>query len=227
MRAILLVSAMIVLAVPGLAQDAGWIGITIEDQRDRGAIVRRVERNSPAERAGLKEGDVITEFNRQEIVGVQQLMRLVRETPIGRTVDVKVQRDNRDETLKVTAERGSDFANRFEFNVPGVQILADRYRDFPRIEMNTVHVQSGVRVQEMTDQLRDYFGVFSNNGVLVTSVDSGSALAKAGLKAGDIVTAVDGRTIRNASDFSREMRASARPVVKLFRDKQEREIKVE
>jgi serine protease Do len=230
MRAILLTTAMIVLAVPALAQEAGWIGITIEDQTDRGAIIRRVERNSPAERAGLKEGDVIVEFNRQEVIGVQQLTRLVRETPTGRTVDVKVRRDNRDETLKVTAERASDFGGgRFELNVPGsVHILADRFsRDFPRIEMNTVHVQSGVRVEDLTDQMRDFFGVFSNNGVLVTSVESGSPLAKAGLKAGDVVTAIDGRTIRGASDFSREMRASSRPTLKIFRDKQERELKVE
>jgi serine protease Do len=227
MRAILLMTAIVVLAIPALAQEAGWIGVTIEDQRDGGAIVRRVERNSPAERAGLREGDVIVEFNREAVVGVQQLTRLVRETPIGRTIDVKVRRDNRDEVLKVTAERGGDISRFFELNAPGVQVYAGRAHEFPRIEMNTVQVQSGVRVQELTDQLRDFFGVFSNDGVLVTSVDRASAAEKAGLKAGDVVTTIDGRAIRNGSDFSREMRASSRPVLKIFRDKQEREIKFE
>jgi S1-C subfamily serine protease len=160
---------------------------------------------------------------------VQQLTRLVRETPAGRTVDVKVRRDGREQTFKVTAERAGPFrSGRFEFDIPGIHILADRsVRDFPRVQVNTVYVQNGIRVEQMTDQLRDYFGVFSNNGVLVTSVDSGSAAEKAGLKAGDVITAIDGKTIRTPSEFSREMRAGSRPALKVFREKKERDIKIE
>src|SRR5262245_44340542 len=168
MNRILLVIAMVFLAIPVFAQDSGWIGISIEDLREGGAIVRRVEPNSPAEMAGLREGDVVLEFNREQVIGVQQLTRLVRETPVGRTAEVKIRRDNKEQTLKVTAERGGEFrTGRFELNVPGVRILADRLgRDFPRIQMNTVYVQSGIRVEQLTDQLRDFFGVFSNTGVL-------------------------------------------------------------
>jgi hypothetical protein len=90
------------MAIPALAQDSGWIGIQIEDQKDRGAFIRRVEPNSPAEKAGLKDGDVVLEFNKEPVIGVQQLTRLIRETPSGRTIDMKVHRDNRDETVKVT-----------------------------------------------------------------------------------------------------------------------------
>src|SRR5438105_4536637 len=119
MRGTLFATVMLVAAIPVLAQDAGWIGVSIEDQKDRGAIIRRVEPNSPAEKAGLKEGDVILEFNKEEIIGVQQLTRLVRETPVGRAVDVKVRRDNRDQTLKITAERASGFGpGRFELDLP-------------------------------------------------------------------------------------------------------------
>ena len=231
MKAILVVVIMLCAAVSAVAQDAGWIGIQVEDQRDRGAIVRRVEPDSPAEKAGMREGDVVLEFNKEQVVGVQQLTRLVRETPVGRTVDVKVRRDNRDETLKVTAERNSPFLvgrnGRFQLDVPGVHILADNVsRDFPRFEFSTVQVQSGIRVEQLTDQLRDYFGAM-NGGVLVTSVDRGSAADKAGLKAGDVITTIDGRTIRNPSDFSREMRANSKPMVKIVRDKQEREMRIE
>ena len=229
MRSILTAIVMVIAALPVLAQDAGWIGISVEDQRERGAIIRRIEPNSPAERAGLREGDVILEFDREPVIGVQQLTRLVRETPAGRTVDVKVRRDNREEALKVTAERSADFrTGRFELNVPGVHILADRFsRDFPRFEMSTIHVQSGIRVEQFTDQMRDFFGVLSGNGVLVTSVDRGSAAERAGLKAGDVVTSIDGRNIQTPADFSREMRANSRPMLKIFRDKQEREIRLE
>src|SRR5262249_5139923 len=158
---------------------AGWIGVSIEDQQDRGAVVRRVEPNSPADKAGLREGDVILEFNKEAVVGVQQLTRLGRETPVGRTVDVKVRRDNREEILKVTTERQSGFAfpqGQFRFTTPDLRVFTDRIvRDLPKIQMSTVFVQSGIRVEDLTDQLRDFFGVFSNNGVLVASVDSGSA----------------------------------------------------
>jgi len=228
MKAIVLLAAVVLMAIPAAAQDSGWIGVSIDDQREGGPVIRRVETGSPAEMAGLREGDVILEFDKQQVIGVQQLTRLVRETPVGRTVDVKVRRNNQEQTFKLTAERGSGLrAQRFEFDVPGVHLFADRMRDFPRIQVNTTYVLSGIRVEDLTDQLRDYFGVGSNNGVLVTSVDAGSAAAKAGLRAGDVITAVDSRNIRAAADFSREMRAGTRPVLKIFRDKQEREIKIE
>jgi len=230
-RVLSLIAAMVLAAIPALAQDPGWIGISIEDQKDAGAIVRHVEPNSPAERAGLKEGDVIVEFNREPVLGVQQLTRLVRETPVGRTIDVKIRRGAAEQTLQVTAERTAGLGSGvFQLDVPGVHIFADGrrvIRDVPRIQMNTVYVQSGIHVEQLTDQLRDYFGVFSNNGVLVTSVDRGSAAERAGLKAGDIITAIDGRDIRTTSDFSREMGARSRPALKVVREKQEREIKLE
>ena len=219
---------LIVSCIPALAQDSGWIGVSIEDQKDGGAIVRRVEPRSPAEKAGLKEGDVIVEFNKEEVVGVQQLTRLVRETPVGRTVDVKVRRENRDETLKVTTDRGPDLRGRFELTLPNTQIFTDRIaRDMPRVQINSVYVREGIRVEQMTDQLRDFFGVFSNNGVLVTSVDSGSAAEKAGLKAGDVITAINGRNIQSPGDFGRELRPGSKPTLKIIRDKQEREIKID
>jgi len=229
MSKILSAFVIVLAAVPVWAQGSGWIGVSVDEQKDRGALVRRVEPNSPAEKAGVKEGDVILEFNKEPVVGVQQLTRLVRETPIGRTIDVKVLRNNREETLKVTAERNSGaFDGNFSFNMPDVHVFADQVvRNVPRIEMHTVHVQSGIRVEQLSDQLRDFFGVTGTNGVLVTSVERGSAAEKAGLKAGDVITAIGTRIIRTPEDFSREMRADSKPVVKVMRDKVEREIRLD
>jgi len=223
------ITMVLAAAIPALGQDVGWLGVSIEDQREPGAVIRSVEPNSPAEKAGLKEGDVIVEFNKEQVIGVQQLTRLVRETPVGRIVDVKVRRDNREETFKVTTERGSELrSGRFELALPNVHILADSIlRDMPRLQVNTVYVQAGIRVEQMTDQLRDFFGVYSSNGVLVTSVDSGSAAEKAGLKAGDVVTTIDGKNIQTPAEFGRQMRVGSKPTLKIIRDKQEREIKIE
>ncbi|MBI4471730.1 MAG: PDZ domain-containing protein [Acidobacteria bacterium] len=231
MKRLLVLMLFTAFAIPAAAQEAGWIGVHIEDQADRGAIIRGVEPNSPAAKAGLREGDVIIQYNKEDVIGVQQLTRLVRETPAGRTVEVRVRRENREQTFQVTTERGpvSGQRGRFELNLPNARIFTDRLlRDFPRVQVNTTYVQSGVRIEQLTDQLRDFFGVLSNSGVLVTSVDQGSAAAKAGLKAGDVVTTVDGKTVRSPADFSREMRAGgSKMTLKVVRDKQEREIAME
>lgn len=233
MKIILAAAAMfLALALPVgvLAQEAGWIGISIEDQKDNGAVIRDVQPNSPAAKAGLRTGDVIVAFNKESVAGVQQLIRLVRETPVGRTVEVKVRRDNRDETFQVTTEAMPGGLGGIRFPDAGtIRGGVDRIlRQIPRVRINTTYVQSGIQVEEMTDQLRDYFGVYSNNGVLVTSVDQGSAAEKAGLKAGDVIVSIEGTNIRTPSDFSREMRRSAsRMALKIVRDKQERDLTIE
>jgi len=188
-------------------------------------MIRNVEPNSPAAKAGLKEGDVILQFNKQDVAGVLQLMRLVRETPAGRSVELKVRRDNRDQTFSVTTEKPPN-----EFARLGIQWPDTRgiIRQIPQIQVTTAYTQSGIRVEQMTDQLRDFFGVFSNLGVLVASVEKGSDAEKAGLKAGDVIVSIDGKNVRTPADFNREMRApGSKPALKIFREKQEREIKIE
>jgi serine protease Do len=231
MKKLLCIAILAAAAIPVQAQDSGWIGIRVEDQRDRGVIVRNVETNSPASKAGLKEGDVILQFNKEDVVGVRQFTRLVREMPVGRTVELKVRRDNRDQTLHVITEKAPfPGIDNFDFNdlnlrLPNVRI---RPRDIPQVQVNTTFSMAGIRVERLSDQLRDFFGVYSNLGVLVTSVDAGSAAEKAGLKAGDVITSIDGKMIRSTSDFSREMRArGAKATLKIVRDKQEREISLE
>ena len=227
------VLALVFAAFPAFAQESGWIGVSIEDQKDRGAVIRSVENNSPAEKAGLKAGDVIVEYNKQDVLGVQQLTRLVRETPVGRTIEMKVRRDNRDQTIHVTTDKlptAFDRLGRLDnlnVQLPDFRAARDRVRVMPRIQMSTTYIQSGIRVEQLTDQLRDYFGA-SNGGVLVSSVDKDSSADKAGLKAGDVITSIGGKSVRTPSDFSRELRAAGtKPALKVIRGKQEREIKIE
>jgi serine protease Do len=225
-KAMTSIAAIVLAALPALAQEAGWIGISIEDQTDRGAIVRSVEPNSPAEKAGLRPGDVVLQFNKEDVAGVQQLTRLVRETPVGRTVEMKIKRGNNDQTVKVTAEKATNDLSRLYSRLPDANVLRDRItRSIPQVQVYTTFNRSGMQVEPLTDQLRDYFGVFGNYGVLVASVDRNSAAEKAGLKAGDVIMSVDGRNIRTPADFNREMRGAA--TLKIFRDKQERELKME
>jgi len=226
-KATAIVTVIVFAALPALAQEAGWVGISIEDQKDNGAVVRMVEPNSPAEKAGLRQGDVIQQYNKQDVSGVQQLTRLVRETPVGRTVEVKIRRDNRDQTLRVTTEKTPNNPGRIRAQLPDPGLLRDRItRSIPRVQVYTTFTKSGIQVEQMSDQLRDYFGVSGNYGVLVANVEKNSAAEKGGVKAGDVITSVDGKSIRTPADFNREMRGSA-ATLKIFRDKQERELKVE
>ena len=146
---------------------------------------------------------------------------------------MKIRRDNRDQTLQVTTEasRFPDALGDIHVNLPNVSVLADQVRRTvvaPRVQVRTTFVQSGIQVEQMTDQLRNFFGVSTDLGVLVSSVDAGSAAEKAGLKSGDVITAVEGRSVRGPSDFSREMRlVNGKGTLKIVRDKQERELKLD
>ena len=242
MKTLFAFMAVLIIAAPAFAQDSGWIGTSIADQADRGVLVRSVEPNSPAERAGLKANDVILQYNKQEVVGVRQLTRLVGETPVGRTVDVTVRRDNREQTLKVTAEKApfpvgpgqihidtphtdfhfdkqdfSEFRNQFGQNFGPFEVLT-----------SVTTSQSGMRTESLTPQLREFFGVKSGEGILVSSVDANSQASRAGLKAGDVIIAVDGKTITRPQDLNREIRNNSPSfTLKVVRNKMERDIRVE
>lgn len=223
----LLLVMMAISAALGLAQEAGWIGINIREHKDRGVVVRSLDPNGPAAKAGLKEDDVIVQFNNEDVVGVLQLTRLVRETPVGRTVDIKVLRDGKEQTIHITTQRNPNVRGLVHVEVPDTSILKDGIiRSLPNIEIMTrgVAIQSGIRVEQLTDQLRDFFGVYNDGGVLVTSVTPGSAAEKAGVKAGDVIMSVDGEAVRTTQQFSREMRlAGNRITLKIIRDKKEQE----
>jgi serine protease Do len=240
MKTLFALMAALIVAAPALAQDNGWIGTSIADQPDRGVMVRSVEANSPAEKAGLKANDVILQYNKQEVVGVRQLTRLVSETPVGRTVDVTVRRDNREQTFKVTAEKAPfstgqlhiDVPNGFHVETPDLSVFRNRAvgQNFTPFEVVTsvTTSQAGIRTNALTPQLSEFFGVLSGEGALVASVDENSQASKAGLKAGDVITGVDGKVVSSPQDLNRGIRsATSTFTLKVVRNKQERDIRVE
>jgi serine protease Do len=117
------------------ADETGWLGVTPEDisadrakelklSAARGVYVGEVEKESPAEKAGLKSGDVITEFNGTYVEGVTQFRRLVRETPPGHSVAIVVTRDGKSQMLNATLSTMTDqFQHQF-------QIFNNRMQDF-------------------------------------------------------------------------------------------------
>jgi serine protease Do len=123
--------------------ETGWLGVTPEDvsadrakelklSSARGVYLSEVEKDSPAEKAGLKSGDVITDFNGEHVESVAQFRRLVRETPSGRTISITVWRDGRAQTLSVTLGNYADqiqnqFSGRIQEMLPRLSLnIPDR-----------------------------------------------------------------------------------------------------
>jgi membrane-associated protease RseP (regulator of RpoE activity) len=193
------------------------LGVSIRDldsdqqKSVSGALVEEVRTGSPADKAGIRKGDVITEFDGERVRGQRHLSRLVSETPEGHTVKATVLREGKRVDLSVTPEAGTRAAGRdFDFFVPGPdRIMPGPPREgrrffsdeLPRVEpwrpdglFVPERGRLGVGIQGLTPQLAEYFG--TKDGVLVTHVEPESPAAKAGLKAGDVITTVDGTEIK-------------------------------
>jgi serine protease Do len=189
-------------------------------KEEAGVEVTRVESDSPAERAGLKAGDVILEYNGEQVEGMEQFSRLVHETPPGRHVKLVISRDGVTQTLiaKIGQRRGPLVAG-----FPHVEMAPmPAIPDLPSTLMMWRNPMLGVEAEELRGQLADYFGVQS--GVLVRSVVRGTPADKAGLKAGDVILKVDGRKVMTPGDVTSAVISSrnkkAIPIV-LMRDHKE------
>ena len=160
-----------------------------------GALVESVNANSPAAAAGIRDNDVIMLFDGERVRSASHLTRLVHDTPSGREVPLSVMRDGRRTELRITPEAGGTwFDPRFGDTL---DLLKDGVRD--RVGDIRSRSRLGVNVQGLPGDLPEYFGVKS--GVLVTAVRPDSPAAKAGLKAGDVITAVNGKAISSPRDL--------------------------
>lgn len=202
------------------------LGVTVRDVDPAqpggktGAVVEDVRSGSAADKAGIRKGDVITEFDGERVRGARHLTRLVTETPEGRTVKAVVDREGTAVALDVTPDSGALALGEgdVEVLVPPMRFeglgpeferdLRSRIeRSLPRGEWAWRSVgrpRLGVQVQSLDGQLGEYFG--TSTGVLVNSVEADSPAAKAGLKAGDVVTAIDGKAVSEPSQLIEAVR---------------------
>jgi serine protease Do len=188
---------------------------------ERGVEVVKVEPGSPAESAGIKAGDVLLSYNGEVILGAQQLGRLVSETPAGRKVKIQLWRDGRMQTTAaVVAESHAvrPFPGDLNFQMPDVHVVVPTDIPNPLLIWKTPTL--GIECEPVDAQLAEYFGV--KRGVLVRSVEKGSVAEKAGLRAGDVLTAVGERSVTNPREVMsclRAQRGTGKPVtVALMRE---------
>jgi serine protease Do len=215
------------------------IGVRIAEADTQGVRIEDVDEGSPAEKAGVRAGDVVVEFDGERVRSARQFARLVQETPDGRTVKATVVRDGSRQTLDITPEAGSRaWGGDVLLHMPDIERQVERgLRALPRDFAFDFHMDGfspwsrgrlGVRLAPLTDQLAEYFG--AKDGVLVSSVEEGSAAAKAGLKAGDVILAVNGRTVGSPSEVAQEIRDAEDGTaleIRVLRDRKELTLKAE
>jgi S1-C subfamily serine protease len=204
--------------VSGDEDGSGWLGVeigevTAEKAKDlkltaqRGVVVMDVEPDGPAAKAGLKENDVVTQYDGQVVEGTVQFRRLVRETPTGRTVALVISRNGATQNISVElGERSAffekrmkgkmrDFDNAFAFSMPNQGFTLA----MPPVDARMPSL--GVNAEDLSGQLGSYFGAPDGSGILIREVRSGTAAAKAGLQAGDVIIKVDGKPVRTLADL--------------------------
>ncbi len=190
----------------------------------RGVEVLMVDQDAPAGKAGLKEKDVILNFNGTPVESVEQLRRLLRETPPGREVTIAISRDGQSMNLKVTlADRKmvSRLPKDFTVRIPKFEMPPMPDIEVPSFTMMPMSRRSGLTVESLSPQLGEFFGCKDARGVLVRSVQRDSPAAKAGVRAGDVIVKVDNETIDGTSDFSRAVRRTGKHNIVVLRDKRE------
>jgi C-terminal processing protease CtpA/Prc len=203
----------------------------------RGVGVTEVVKDSPAEKAGLRKGDVIVGFNGEAVTSTRKLNRLVNESSPDQNVRLTVARGGSEQEMSATLGKRDAFNNVWnEKTRAELKEKMDKMRkDMPNKIRNgdgtfTINMGSyrriGIGTQTLTKQLAEYFGV--SEGILVTSVADNSAAAKAGLKAGDVITAIDGEKVDSPGDITRAINKKEDGPVTLtvVRDRSSRSITV-
>jgi len=188
-----------------------WLGVmtqTVDDDIadgfdidvDHGAIINEVIDGSPAEKADLKEGDVVISFNGQKVWDQDDLTDFIEDAEIGSQATLVVVRDGKEITVNVELgerARSDSWAFRSK-NAPGAA-----WFNSPG-DMHAFHWGGGgyigVQLSDLTKQLSNYFGVAGEEGVLITEVNEKSPAEKAGLLAGDVITRINDEEVSSYGD---------------------------
>jgi membrane-associated protease RseP (regulator of RpoE activity) len=195
---------------------------------ERGVMLGRIAPDSPASKSGLRENDVVTEINGQQVEGALQFRRMIREIPAGRNVQLTVWRDGRTQKINVTLGKSEELRHNmtrvtpgtlgtFAFRMPELPEMPDlpevaEIPEMPSMEWNGAmvhagHPRLGIDAEDLAGQLGSFFGAPDGEGILVRSVNSGSPAEKAGVKAGDVITSLNGERIRSVGDLREKLAA--------------------
>src|SRR5882762_8090648 len=206
---------------------SSWLGVETHEvtagkakelklSAERGVVLGKIVPDSPAAKAGLKENDVVMEINGQRVEGAAQFRRMIHEIPAGRSIQLSVWRDGRMQTISATLGKSQERRHAMKMVAPTPGTFAFRMPEVPEIpsmEWNGNMLfgggqpRLGIDAEDLSGQLGTFFGAPDGEGILVRDVNSGSPAEKAGVKAGDVITSLNGERIRTVGELREKLSA--------------------
>jgi len=238
----MLAVAMLAMALPALGGDhsSAYLGVIVEKvspstasalHLSGGTAITNVDQDGPACHAGLKQGDIVTAFNGNSVSGPEELASMIQSSGPGSTATLTVWRDGHSQEMKVKLGSWPRLAvaplppdpPRGTLSAAGTMPPMPPVPMVPDVEIRSympMLARSGIVVEPLSPQLCDFFGVPTNQGVLVRTVEKGGPGAAAGLKAGDVIVKVNNEPIHDMQDWKRALRAKdGKLTLAIFRDK--------
>ncbi|MFA6281206.1 MAG: Do family serine endopeptidase [Candidatus Omnitrophota bacterium] len=174
----------------------GWLGINIQDLNEdlrsyfgikeaTGIIVVKVYGDSPAERAGVKEGDLILVFDNQPVKASRDLIRMVSSYEVGAELPIKILREGKEITLKVKIGAGPKDLDKLEDSQGKKEHTTFR----------------GLAVEDLTAMHKQRFRLKDEEGIIVTYIEENSPADKSTLSVGDLINKVNGKEVKNKEEF--------------------------
>ncbi|MDP4131056.1 MAG: PDZ domain-containing protein, partial [Bacteroidota bacterium] len=183
-----------------------FLGVSSRKAETGGATVLEITKGSPAEKAGLKKGDVITKVNDQEIDSPDNLFETVHQFKPGEKVKIFFKRDGKEQSVSAILDKSKDIQKTYRYNYEYRMPEINEYRtpelpNMPGMESplwGPMPPKIGIKAQDSEE----------GKGVNVLEVTEGSAAEKAGLKKGDLILKFDGTDVNNANDLIQKVRDS-------------------
>jgi S1-C subfamily serine protease len=187
----------------------GWLGVSIAENKDSRVEIIDVERESPAELAKLKEGDIVLEFEGNKVTSTEMLAEEIRMHSPGDDCDIKIERDGKmmDVKVKLGEYSEKDIMREFQFKFPRL-FAPERVQPVPMPEFEDSKLfrwvggkqnYIGVYLQELTPELSKHFGVEEGKGLCIGKVYEDSPAEKAGLQVGDVIVTADGERVERVA----------------------------
>jgi len=180
----------------------GLLGVTIQSitediaeslgtTPDQGALVLKVSKDSAAEKAGIKVGDIIISFNNQEINSTKKLPRIVSESPIGKEMELVILRKGAKETLKVKLNESKD------------EPLPSESTDYDISSQYAAKEVLGASLAVLNDDLRKKFGISKEvDGLVILKINRKTHWSSRGFKIGDVIVSVNQAQLNNVEKFA-------------------------
>lgn len=183
----------------------GWLGVLIQDVNEDlatsfgrkqagGALISEVTKDSPAEKSGLKQGDIIIAIDEIPVTSVADLRNKIAMTPPNTGLTLRVLRDGKERDLAATVG----------------ELPAEMATIAQQVTSKTLS-EVGLTVQDLTEEIAEQFGYSTDQGVLIADVEQGSPAAQAGMQAGYLIEEVNRTRVRNLEELEVAMQETATP----------------